>query len=51
MRYALLMLFVTAILATTPLAGRLAAQECTGPDCATPGGHQCERTKNETPTA
>jgi hypothetical protein len=34
-----------------PPAGRLSAQECTGPDCASPGGHQCEREKKEAPTA
>ncbi|MCB1453952.1 MAG: hypothetical protein KDJ43_09920 [Rhizobiaceae bacterium] len=51
MRHALAMLFVTTALAVTPFTARLAAQECTGPECATPGGHQCEREKNETPTA
>lgn len=43
-------LLVAGTITVLPLTAPLSAQECTGPDCPAPGGHQCERTK-ETPTA
>ena len=44
----ILLLSATFTVLTPP--SRVSAQECTGPDCASPGGHQCEREK-EAPTA
>jgi hypothetical protein len=44
-------LLIAGAFTVLPLTNRLSAQECTGPDCATPGGHQCEREKKEEPTA
>jgi hypothetical protein len=47
---------VLALIAVTPFSASSNAQGsstqgCTGPECATPGGHQCERTRKEAPTA
>ncbi|MBO6716911.1 MAG: hypothetical protein JJ913_03020 [Rhizobiaceae bacterium] len=48
---ALTMLFVAGTLFVLPITQQVYAQECTGPDCAPPGGHQCERERKEAPTA
>ncbi len=40
---------VLALIAAAPVSAATTVQDCTGPDCASPGGHQCERQK-ETPT-
>jgi hypothetical protein len=44
-------LLVAGTFTVIPLTAQLSAQECTGPECATPGGHECERTRKEAPTA